>query len=129
MEDEDPDVRFVAITRLHYLGSKGRQRIKALVSLLKDDDARVRREAAWTLVYGDPDGWQALTQALEDSNPRVRAAAAVGLSPAYGQKMERPEGQLRARITVMLESLSTENDAETRRDAREAAKLWAPYNR
>src|SRR5437016_6172302 len=85
LDDDDPDVRFVAVTRLHYLGPKGSERIKALVSLLNDDHAHVRREAAWTLVYGDPDGWQALEQALQDNNPRVRAAAALGLSPGYRQ--------------------------------------------
>jgi HEAT repeat protein len=67
----------------------GKEIVPHMVSLLEDKDWEMRRGAAWILGKVGPDARDALpalTDALEDPNPEVRAKAAHSLKQIMGAK-------------------------------------------
>jgi HEAT repeat protein len=93
----------------------------ALVDLLKDRHAGVRRIAAETLGWMWPGSESALTAALKDSNPRVRAGAAFAMSRALVAREEREVTPEQAAVVLpLLRDLLNDEDAEVRRNAAEA---------
>lgn len=111
LKDQSPDVRLLAVQRLGGLGPQGAERATALILLLKDVNAGVRREAAWSLGLIGPDAWPALRDALNDENPLVRAGAALALNDAYQHKNPDPwpSRESKAIIPILSELLNDTN--------------------
>jgi HEAT repeat protein len=111
-------VRLLAIERL---GDSGRNGAVALVHLLNDDHAGVRREAAWSLGHIGSDAWPPIKEALQDEKPRVRAGAALALANVYHDKgNDRWPSREREAIVPILSKLLTDQDPEVGRNAKEA---------
>jgi HEAT repeat protein len=118
LDDNDTDVRLLAIERLSASGQTGAE---ALVRLLNDDHAGIRREAAWSLGLIGADAWPPLKEALQDRSPRVRAAAALALSSAYRHKDDKPwPSRIRDDIVPILRGFLTDENSEVRQNAKEA---------
>jgi HEAT repeat protein len=125
LEDEDADVRLVAVMALDWgnnadAGSVAK-RARAFVRALGDELLHVRREAAWALSWLGSASWPALREALEDQNPRIRAGAA--LSFTYRHPKEESTllwEEKRIDFYSLLERLTNDPDAEVCKYARKA---------
>ena len=120
LSDENPDIRLVAAQLLGYSESKTKEAIQALLAILKDDHAGVRREGAEALYRMLPEAAPALYNALEDNNPRVRSGAALAFDNPVSDKMPRPRvpGE-RETIIPLLTKLLEDKDEEVRHNANE----------
>jgi vesicle coat complex subunit len=123
LEDEDSDVRLVAIMALvepyhERENDCGALRARALVRALGDDQLSVRREAAWSLSFLGPDSWPVLREALEDDNPRVRAGAALALTYRHPKAPNTwPSKQQLEDFRRLLQRLTADSDPEVRHNA------------
>jgi HEAT repeat protein len=121
LHDDDADVRLLAVERLGGPGPQGDARARALIPLLQDEHAGVRREAAWSLGLIGPDAWPALREALGDESPRVRAGAALALGDAYQHKEPAPWPSREApNIVPVLRPLLDDPDPDVRRHVKRA---------
>ncbi|HEX5269234.1 MAG TPA: HEAT repeat domain-containing protein [Gemmataceae bacterium] len=126
LKDADADVRLVSVMQLEARRSyrepmtDAGKKAAALVELLDDRHAGVRRSAAYALGRMLPGSEAPLTAALKDSNPRVRAGAAYvwGCVPDPRESGPTPE-ELRA-VRPLLRDLLNDEDAEVRRNAERA---------
>jgi HEAT repeat protein len=126
IEDEDADVRLLAVMRLGERGPKAVEWVRALVEALDDPQAGVRREAAWSLGAVGAASAPALQQALQDKRPRVRAGAARALLGACSWKDPDPWPVQQAKVIVpLLKRLLSDKDAEVRGNAAMALKVIA----
>jgi HEAT repeat protein len=118
LKDEDPDIRFVAAQLLHRVGADNAKKVHALLEVVKEDDrAWVRREALDTLRNVSPGGRPFIYKALEDEDPRIRAAATLALllnDPMLYRN--RPAGE-RKIIIPLLTKLLKDEDPEVRQNA------------
>lgn len=119
--DENPDVRLLATQRLGYPGPKGAERAWALICLLKDGHAGVRREAAWSLGLIGPEGWPALREALTDESPRVRAGAALALGDAFQPMAPEPWPSRESKAIIpVLSKLLSDTEPEVHHNTKRA---------
>jgi HEAT repeat protein len=118
LRDEDPDIRFVATQQLHGVGADNAKKVHMLLEVLKDDDRPgVRRGALDTLRHVSPGARPFIYKALEDTDPRVRASAAIALAlPDPMGDPRRPLGEREA-ITPLLKRLLEDEDEEVRSNA------------
>jgi HEAT repeat protein len=119
LKDEDSDVRLLSAMRL------GGQRAAApaLVEALKDRHAGVRRAAAEALSRLWPVSQEALTHALTDPDPRVRAGAAYALGEAPSERDDRVVTAAQAEpLRPLLRDLLNDPDPEVRENAGEALR-------
>ncbi len=120
LQDEDADVRLIAAMYLARRKEEAGPSAKALVVLLKDNHAGVRREAITALsAIGGPAA-PALVEALSDPDPRVRSAALDGLGNSGRPKEERlrsPEERALV-ISTLQRIMRTDDDADVRQKAR-----------
>jgi len=117
LKDEDPDVRLVTAGRVGGEGPHAERRVAGLIEALKDRHAGVRRAAADSLWSLGPASGPALTAALKDPDPRVRAEAAWALQTwQHKEKRERAPGEVEA-IRPLLKDLLNDEDATVRRNA------------
>jgi HEAT repeat protein len=124
LRDEDPDIRFVAASSIGPLGPGDSDRIRALLELWKDDHDYVRKEARHTLQFASPDGRKLIYKAVEDKDPKIRAAAIHALlyvPPIRVMGMEyppppRPAGDREMVVSQMIRLLKDE-DLEVRKAA------------
>jgi HEAT repeat protein len=126
LKDSDSDVRLLSAMRLGErpvgtVATAAEKLAPGLVEAFKDRHAGVRRAAAESLGELWPATEKALTDALTDSDPRVRAGAAFALSCA-------PNGRGRREVTAaqaeplrpLLRHLLNDEDAEVRENASRA---------
>lgn len=121
LQDEDADVRLLAAM---YLGGRREQAgrsAKALVTLLKDKHAGVRREAITALSAIGAPAAPALVEALSDPDPRVRSGALDGLGnsgrPKDPPRLRSPEERALV-ISTLQRIMRMDNDAGVRQKAR-----------
>jgi len=119
LQDEDADVRLVAAMHLKRRGSAAAPIIKDLIAVLKDEHRGVRREAAEALSFIGAPTAPALVEALANPDPRVRAAAIIGLGDRPKDWRKRSPEEL-ALVLPALKKLLKDDDPEVRR---RAAKL------
>lgn len=118
LADENADIRLVAAQKL----GGGKQsvdcRIEALMPMLKDPHAGVRREAAESLGRFGSESSAVLCAALKDEDPRVRAGAALALdsSRRFKSPCNRSPDEI-LRIKPLLYQLLRDENAEARRNA------------
>jgi HEAT repeat protein len=117
LDDEDPDVRLLAVQRVG-----GDDVIALLIRALADPHAGIRRDTAGRLWEARPSSVPALTEALGDANPRVRAGAALALSNFVRWKKDVRElkSDEAERVAPPLCLLLKDPDAEVRRNAARA---------
>jgi HEAT repeat protein len=126
LKDEDADVRLVAVMQLETrryttMPPQCEKTAAALIEILKDRHAGVRRAAAESLGLMWPCSESALTRALKDSDTRVRAGAAFALSCAPNVKWEREVTPAQAKLVrPPLQTLLKDGDAEVRENAARA---------
>jgi HEAT repeat protein len=119
LRDEDADVRLVTAWQLGGRGSQAERRAGALIEALRDPHAGVRRAAAESLWSLGPASTPGLIAALKDDDPRVRAEAAFALqSWLHKEQRQRAPGEAEA-IRPLLEDLLHDEDAAVRRRAEE----------
>jgi HEAT repeat protein len=120
LNDDDPDVRLLCAMRLGGRGAKDAETL-ALVDALKDRHAGVRRAAAESLGASWPSTEKVLTDALTDSDARVRAGAAFAVSWAPDGMQDRKVTAAQAeQLRPLLRNLLNDGNSEVRRNASRA---------
>ncbi|HKI34089.1 MAG TPA: HEAT repeat domain-containing protein [Gemmataceae bacterium] len=126
LKDDDSDVRLLSAMRLGARpsgkpGIGAERKAPALIEALKDRHAGVRRAAAESLGELWPATEKALTEALTDSDPRVRAGAAFALSWAPNGMSGREVTAAQAEpLLPLLHDLLNDEDSEVRQNAARA---------
>jgi HEAT repeat protein len=130
LKDNNPDVRLLAAQKLGSdysdAGSKQAERAWALITMLDDEHASVRREAAWSLSHLGPQAWPALEKALNDDDSRVCRGALLALQFAHSWK-DYPDflpSTSTADIADILAKLLKSKDEEVRCDAEETLEYY-----
>lgn len=83
LHSEDDGTRLTAVFGLGVIGPPAKGAIPAMIPLLKDQNLLVRSQAAWSLVYLDPQGDEILVHlslATRDEHAEVRLRAAEALA-------------------------------------------------
>jgi HEAT repeat protein/S1-C subfamily serine protease/DNA-directed RNA polymerase subunit RPC12/RpoP len=124
LKDKDAEVRAYAAGALGLIGADGRAAVRTLLDVLKDTEVPVRQKAAVALgkVGGDAKEQvqPALTAALQDSEPEVRAAAAEGLAalpmngsdvPAMLQLLKHQDTEVREQGALGLKAIGPDAKA------------------
>jgi HEAT repeat protein len=128
LKDDDSDVRLLSAMRLGERYSRrpatGAERLApALIEALKDRHAGVRRAAAEALAEWWPGTEKALTDALTNSDRRVRAGAALALSWAHSVRDDREVTAAQAEsLRPVLRELLNDEDSDVRQNAAQALK-------
>ncbi len=123
LKDDDSDVRQLSAMSL---GAKpaAESSTAALIEALKDRHAGVRRTAAESLGQLWPATEKALTDALTNSNPRVRAGAAYALGWASNPREGREVTAIQAEpLRPLLRNLVNDEDSEVRQNATQTLEL------
>jgi HEAT repeat protein len=126
LKDDDSDVRLLSAMRLgerpNGIPAMGAELwAPALIDALKDRHAGVRRAAAESLGQLWPATENALTGALANSDPRVRAGAAFALSWANDDRAGRQVTAAQAEpLRPLLRGLLNDESAEVRHNATRA---------
>jgi HEAT repeat protein len=95
LRSDDADVRAAALSHLAWGGKSVKEAAPAVRSALKDSSIAVRRAATLLGMFDDdPESLAALTGALGDRDPAVRAGAAVGLGASFGPAAKPAVGAL-----------------------------------
>jgi HEAT repeat protein len=89
LKDQDPKVRYTAVSHLGKFGPTAKEAVPALTATLKDPDTSVRIGATYALARIGPDAEAAvpaLKDALKDKDREVREGAAYALKQIQGKK-------------------------------------------
>lgn len=125
LDDENADVRFLAVQRLAESGPDGAM---ALIPMLADENKMVRVEAARSLRSIGPSAYSAVCAGLQDEDPRIRVGCAK--AAPYG-KNDKEGGnwpaQMARDLAPFLRNLLNDEDPEVRENAAKALERVNSY--
>lgn len=114
LDDEDPDVRLLAVQKLGVDGPGG----AALIRMLGDERKMVRREAIVILSYKRPGALAALEAGLQDKNPLIRSGSAQALFiDRYDKEQSYWKKEEAMNVIPILRDLLNDENAEVRENA------------